>query len=437
MSSENPMRQPFLKKQINSARPAALIGILLIIVLLFSTVTLSYFHVRDNKQRDLLLNQIQQTTKALDQVHLAMARGDLKKAFTELAQAQKNVDDLLPRIPEPSAKPDIAMKQQAVPPVTAVPESKPPAVVPATVRPPPETTVVKPSPAIAPAGLTIAADEVPYPLVLAEAGEHLLVTEKDKKTMHLFRYADGRFTLLKSYPCIVGANDLDKKREGDLATPVGNYFFLRYIPGKTLPDKYGQGAFVLNYPNFMDRRARKDGTGIWLHGHAPTRSIGDQELQNTSGCIVVGNDVLRELSELLKASGTPIVIVNRLELSKLAHQRQLAEDLGTFMKSWGKAWESGNTSKFMSYYASDFINSDGMNYQSFKRQKETVNRGKKFIRVAVENPAILLVQEKGAQIAVVRFTQRYRSSNFTSDSRKLFYLKKGEAGWRIIGESRL
>ncbi|MDO9559499.1 MAG: L,D-transpeptidase family protein [Syntrophales bacterium] len=296
---------------------------------------------------------------------------------------------------------------------------------------------MKPSPAIIPAGLTIAADEGPHPFILAEAGEYLLICEKDQKALRLFRNIDNRFALLKSYPCIVGANGLDKKREGDLATPVGNYFFLRYIPGKKLPEKYGQGAFVLNYPNFMDRKARKDGTGIWLHGHTPTKSLGEQELQNTSGCIAVGNDVLRELSELLKASGTPIVIVNRLELTKLTRQRQLAEELGTFMKSWGKAWESGNTNKFMKYYASDFINSDGMNYQSFKRQKEKVNRGKKFIRIAVENQAILLLQEKSGQIAVVRFTQRYRSSNFTSDSRKLFYLKKGEAGWRIIGETRL
>ncbi len=431
------MRQPFLEKQINSARTAALIGLLLIIVLLLSTVVLFNLHVKDKKQRDLLVIQIQETRKALDQIHLAMARGDLKKAFTELAQAQKNVDDLLPRVPEPSAKPDIAMKQQAVPPVAAVPESKPPAVLPATVPPVPGTTTVKPSPAVIPAGLTIAADELPYPFILAEAGEYLLITEKDQKVLHLFRYTDNRFTLLKSYPCIVGANGLDKTREGDLATPVGNYFFLRYTPGKSLPEKYGHGAFVLNYPNFMDRKARKDGTGIWLHGHTPTKNLGDQELQNTSGCIVVGNDVLRELSELLKASGTPIVVVNRLELTKASRQRQLAEELGTFMKSWGKAWESGNTSKFMSYYASDFINSDGMNYKSFKRQKEKVSRGKKFIRVAIENQAILLAQDRSAQIAVVRFTQRYRSSNFTSDSRKLFYLKKGEAGWRIIGESRL
>ncbi|MDO9559498.1 MAG: hypothetical protein Q7I89_07400 [Syntrophales bacterium] len=90
------MRQPFLKKQINSARPAALIGLLLIIVLLLSIFALSYLHVKDKRQRDLLLSQIQETRKALDQIHLAMARGDLKKAFTELAQAQKNVDDLYP-----------------------------------------------------------------------------------------------------------------------------------------------------------------------------------------------------------------------------------------------------------------------------------------------------------------------------------------------------
>lgn len=431
------MRQPFFKKQINSARPAALIGLLLIILLLVSTSALSYLYVKDRKQRDRLQSQIQETRKALDQIHLAMARGDLKKAFTELAQARKNVDGLLPRVQEPVAKPDIALKQTAPPQTAVVPGSPPPATAPATVRPVPGTTAVKPSPAVIPAGLTIAHDEVPYPFVLAETDEYLLLCEKDRKTLHLFRYTENRFALLKSYPCIVGANDFDKKREGDLATPVGNYFFLRYTPGKNLPEKYGHGAFVLNYPNFMDRKARKDGTGIWLHGHTPTKSLGDQELQNTSGCIVVGNDVLRELSELLKANGVPIVIVNRLELTKLSSQRQMAEELGAFMKSWGKAWESGNTSKFMSYYASEFINSDGMNYQSFKRQKEKVNRGKKFIRVSIENPAILLHQEKGAQIAVVRFAQRYRSSNFTSDSRKLFYLKKGEAGWRIIGESRL
>jgi murein L,D-transpeptidase YafK len=140
---------------------------------------------------------------------------------------------------------------------------------------------------------------------------------------------------------------------------------------------------------------------------------------------------------LLQPNGVPIVVVSRLHSVKASHQRQLAQELGRFMRSWARAWESGDTNKFMAHYASDFINSDGMTYQAFKRQKEKVNRGKKFIRVGIEKPVFLLNPENNTQTAVIRLTQRYRSSNFTSDSRKIFYLKKGEAGWRIIGESRL
>ena len=431
------MNQPFLQENRKFFRPFVLIGIIIIVVLLLSTGTLSYLYLKDREQHDLLSKKVQETQKILDQLHMSLAQGELKKAFTELAQAQKNVSALLPRVTEPSpTKPVIAQRQPPPPiPPSSILVSKPPTAAP--VQPLPETAPSKPPPSLIPAKLTMAADESPYPFVLAEAGEYLLICEKDQKTLHLFRNTNNRFSLVKSYPCIVGANDLDKTKMGDLATPVGNYFSLRYIPGRSLPEKYGYGAFVLNYPNFLDRRARKDGTGIWLHGHTPGKNLGEQDLQSTSGCIAVSNDVVKELTGLLKANGAPVVVVNRLRLAKVSSQQQLSEEVIAFMKSWSKAWESGKTEPFMSHYASDFINGDGMNYQAFKRQKQKVNIGKKFIRVKIENSAILLPQEKGGQIAVVRFTQRYHSNNFQSDSRKLFYLKKGQAGWQIIGESRI
>jgi murein L,D-transpeptidase YafK len=434
------MKQQFPQKQKKPVRPDTLIGLILIAVLLLSTVTLAYLYLQDRKQQELLLKQVQETQKKLDQIQVSLAQGDLKKAFSELAQAQKNVADLLPPVAGTEPKSVVAQKKPPAPiqPTTVpLPAAKPPAAAPAPVPPAPGTAPVKSTPAPIPTGLTLAADENPYPLIQADAGEYLLIAEKDQKTLHLFQYTDNRFMLVKSYPCIVGANGFDKKREGDLATPVGNYFSLRYIPGKSLPEKYGYGAFVLNYPNFLDRKARKDGTGIWLHGHTPGKSLGDPELQNTKGCIAVNNDVLKELTRFLKASGAPVVVVNRLQLTKTSTQRQLAEELNTFMKAWSKAWESGNSKTFMSHYSNDFINADGMNYQAFKQQKERVNSGKKFIRVQIENPAILLVPEEKGRIAVFRFTQRYRSSNFESNSRKIFYLKKGQAGWQIIGESRL
>lgn len=458
---EKLMKQPFPQQNQGSVHPGTLVGMILIAILLLSTVTLSYLYLEDRKERDLLLKQVQETQKKLEQIQMSLTHGDLKKAFSELAQAQKNVADLLPPVTKTAPKPVIAQKQPSTPmpppktvPVTpskppaeapepvspapvSVTASKPSAAPPVSVPPAPGTAPVKSSPVPIPAGLTLAADESPYPFILADAGEYLIVLEKDKKNLHLFHYTDNRVVLVKSYPCIVGANGIDKKREGDLATPLGNYFTLRYIPGKNLPEKYGYGAYVLNYPNFLDRKARKDGTGIWLHGHTPGKSLGDPELQNTKGCIAVNNEVLRELTGFLKASGTPVVVVNRLQLTKTSTQRQLAEELNTFMKAWSKAWESGNTKTFISHYSNDFINGDGMNYQAFKRQKERVNSGKKFIRVQIENPAILLAQEEREQIAVFRFTQRYRSNNFESNSKKIFYLKKGRVGWQIIGESRL
>ena len=105
------------------------------------------------------------------------------------------------------------------------------------------------------------------------------------------------------------------------------------------------------------------------------------------------------------------------------------------MDAWRKAWESGDTGKYLRYYSKDFINSDGMNFTAFRLHKERVNSGKKFIHVNVEQIAIVFPQEREGETAVVRFVQKYRSNNFESNSKKLFYLKKGQEGWTIFGES--
>lgn len=429
----NPLFNPLNRKNV---RPSILFLFSLVVLLLISNITLAYFYIKDRQQQALLIRQTQETQKNLDRLYLSLARGDLKKAFTELAQVQKEVADAVS--PTKAATPKVVMAQKPVPTPAPPPAPISAPAMPTVAQPLPPTASVaaKPAPA-SPATLTIPQDKSPYPFILAGSGEYLLVCEKDQKTLHLFRYTDNKFALVKSYACIIGANGLDKLKQGDLATPVGNYFTLRFNSDQALPDKYGFGAFVLNYPNFLDRKARKDGTGIWLHGHTPGKNLGDPELQNTSGCIAVSNDNLAELKGFIKDNGTPVVVVNKLQFSQSSAQRQLAEELSAFMKSWGKGWESGRTDLFMKHYSSDFMNADGMNYQAFKRQKENVNKGKKFIQVRIDDLAVLLPQEKNGQIAVVRFAQHYRSSNFQSDSRKLFYLKKGQSGWQIIGESRL
>ena len=390
------------------------IGISVIIALLVSNSLLLYLFIKEKNNNKNLISVIDKTNNDFNQIHESLKQKDLQKAFRHLVEAQKQVVAMLPaKVSSPQA---LSLEKKELPPAQS-PQTK---------------TATAPSQVVA--SLPSSAQETPYPFVHADAGEYLLICDKDSKILYIFQYLDGKFSPVKQYPCIIGANNHDKRTEGDFATPEGVYFFLRFATGKSLTENYGYGAFVLNYPNFLDRNERKDGGGIWIHGHSPDKTLGVNVL-DTKGCIVVSNDALKEMSGFLQPNGTPIAIVNKLQYVHRVNQNDLSKELRNFMNLWRQSWESIDTEKYLSFYSTAFVNSEGMGYNAFKHHKEKTNKTKKFIRVKVENLAILVPPEHGGKVAVVRFHQRYSSNNFKIDSKKIFYLKKGMAGWQIIGES--
>ena len=392
------------------------VGIVLIAILIVLNVVLLTLFLKERTNNKTTVQALQETNKSLVLLQESLGGTDMQKAFVHMAEARRQLAVALPAAPVPA--PEKA---------AAEPETQ-------TVKQPAGEQKAPAAPAKT-AELKIAVDETPAPLVWATAGEYALIGEKESKLLHLFKFQDERFVLIKSYPCIIGANGKDKKKAGDHATPKGSYFTLRYTAGSALPETYGEGAFVLNYPNYLDRKDSKDGTGIWIHGHTPGKVIGSGDLVNTKGCIAVSNDSIKELKGLLKPSGTHVSIVDKITIVKESKQKEFLQEIRHFMDAWRQAWESGNTGKYLSYYSKDFTNSEGMKFEAFRRHKERVNRGKKFIRVSMDQMAIVLPQERERQVAVVRFIQKYRSNNFGNDSRKIFYLKKGQAGWTIFGES--
>jgi murein L,D-transpeptidase YafK len=406
------------------------VGIGLIALLIILNLILLTLFIKATKNSEKALLIIQETGKSLVLLQDSLGRTDMQKAFGLLADARSRIAAALPPVPvappaktisEPEAKP-------AQPAETVSKSNEEPIKLPVVAQKPAAVPVKK-------AQLSIPAGEMPAPLGRAVEGEYALIGEKESKLLLLFKFQDDRFILVKSYPCIIGANGEDKKKAGDFATPKGSYFTLRYTPGSTLPEIYGEGAFVLNYPNFLDQKDGKNGGGIWIHGHVPGKVIGTGDLMNTKGCIAVSNDNIKELKTLLKPGGTPVSIVDTVTFVKESSRKELLQEIRNFMDAWRKGWESGDTGQYLSFYSKDFINSDGMSFEAFKRHKERVNRGKKFIRVSMDQMAITMPQEREGQVAVVRFIQKYRSSNFESDSKKLFYLKKEQKGWTIFGES--
>ena len=274
---------------------------------------------------------------------------------------------------------------------------------------------------------------IPIPIVHIKTKEYFLLCEKDRRMLHLYRSEQNVYSLVKSYPCIVGSNNGDKREAGDLATPEGIYFLISFQAGKALPDKYGSGAFSLNYPNFLDQKEGKKGGGIWLHGFPDHMERPD----SSEGCVVVRKEILNELTGFIKIGDTPLVIVDTLQYQRQENQLRLSQSLSSILDEWKKAWESRDTERYLSFYSRDFMNGEGMNYERFKEHKRRVNQSKKFIKLQIEDRAFLLSQKDGGQVAVLRINQDYSSDNFKSHTRKILYLREEQGRWKIIGDVAL
>jgi murein L,D-transpeptidase YafK len=269
--------------------------------------------------------------------------------------------------------------------------------------------------------------------VFLEENELLLVCEKNTKTLHLFKMENENLQPVASYPCLVGVNQKDKKFQGDFATPEGVYFFTRFIPGSRLPEQYGYGAFVMNYPNFTDEKDGREGGGIWLHGHSEGKKL--EEINFTRGCIVISNGDMEKISKFIKLEITPVITLDKIKFNSVSQQEQIRGELITFLSDWEKSWEIMDTEKYLSFYSPDFISARGMDYKSFCRHKMRVNSNKKYIKLKIETKSVLMAPHSGGKEALVRFNQWYISDNYKDYAEKIFFLRKGKEGWRIIGET--
>jgi len=271
---------------------------------------------------------------------------------------------------------------------------------------------------------------VPFSFIYIKKNEHFLLCDKQNTALHLFRSEEDGFPLVKTFPCIVGSNSVDKREAGDMATPEGIYFLTSLLSGKNLPEKYGSGAFSLNYPNLLDLKEGKKGSGIWLHGY-PDHS---ERPPFSEGCVVVKNEILKELIKFIKVGETPLVIVDSVKYRPREDQQKLLQSLSRFLSDWKMAWESRDTERYLRFYSNIFVSSDGKEFKSFREYKHRVNGSKKFIQLQIENKSFLLSRKDVGYNAILRINQDYRSDNFKSFTRKVLYLREEQGAWKIIGD---
>ncbi|HME43999.1 MAG TPA: L,D-transpeptidase family protein [Syntrophorhabdales bacterium] len=424
----------------------------MLLLFLLNGLTL-VFLLKERSKTAELASVVSHTEKELTSISEEVPRQTIRNTQSSLIETQKKLRLALGETKITGPTTEMVPEKKSITPAATPGEERPPqessspapekaqtapaaeksATAATTPGPPVPVSPDKPEKRVA--DLSVPAGQLPFPFVFVDSGEQLVLVEKNSRTLFHLRSVEGKLTLAKAYPCIVGKNIKDKAKVGDMATPEGIYFFVEFIPGSKLPKNYGMGAFVLNYPDFLDKKEGKTGDGVWLHGHDPKKRL--DEVESTKGCVVMDNDALRELSAAIKLGTTPIVIVDRLAYRSADNQKKMAQDIISFMAAWQKAWETVDMKKFFRFYSHDFKTAEGMDLDTFARRKEQVSKGKKFIQIRLDRKAVLLSQKDQGDMAVVRFRQVYRSSNFNGVSIKSLYLKRVQKGWQIVGESTL
>lgn len=274
-------------------------------------------------------------------------------------------------------------------------------------------------------------------LMDAKYSHHVLLVEKQSHQLFLFENKDGMPRLLKTYAIATGKFKGNKSTEGDHKTPEGVYDIYEFLSPDQLVGKfgaqqskiYGAGAFPMNYPNFMDQRESRKGSGIWLHSTDDDNRI-SKEL-DSRGCVVAKNQDLREIAQYIDLNRTPIIVTQEANYLTKSTWERTRRDIEGAVKGWMKAWQDKDFDRYIDAYDTSFYDAKKGGYASYRAYKKAIFSKSDKPTIQFDHLSILTAPN----YAVAYFQQDYKSENINDLGKKTLFLKKvGDYSWKIVGE---
>jgi len=193
-------------------------------------------------------------------------------------------------------------------------------------------------------------------LALSPRNKHAIAVDASRARLYLFENTATGLKLLADYYISIGKSGIEKSVEGDSRTPLGVYFVTSNLDPKSLKDFYGAGALPINYPNALDLKRGKTGSGIWLHGTPPTQFA--RAPLASDGCVVLANPDLERIIRTVEVRTTPVVIAQRLNWVAPHRIKADGKAFEDALHTWQKARSGRDLAALTSLYTSDF-NSHG------------------------------------------------------------------------------
>jgi L,D-transpeptidase YnhG len=191
-------------------------------------------------------------------------------------------------------------------------------------------------------------------LALSDRNKHAIAVDASRSRLYLFENTHNGVKLIADYYISVGKLGVQKAVEGDQRTPLGVYYITGSLDPISLVDFYGVGALPINYPNPLDLKRGKTGSGIWLHG-TPSEQF-SRAPKASDGCVVLANPDLNHILKSVSSRTTPVVIADRLNWVTKNSLDTEKSNFNTVLTAWRLAKVQANTAKLTSFYTPDFSN---------------------------------------------------------------------------------
>ncbi len=268
---------------------------------------------------------------------------------------------------------------------------------------------------------------------LNEKEKYLFYVDAPNSRLYLYENINGKLSYKDDYYVSIGKNGFGKQYEGDKKTPIGVYFTGKKIK-ESLSDFYGDAAYPLSYPNEIDKKNKRNGSGIWLHG-TPKTTYNRAPLAS-DGCIVLSNPDLMKLSTILDDNRIPIIISFRsLKDLEFSNNNLIEKKLSLInsIEAWRKNWEDQDTDTYLKFYSKTFF-SEKDNFDTWAERKRMIQSQKVKVSVVLSVISFFDYPNTENEIVLVDFMQDYKSPTINNKMNKRQYWINENNEWRIMYE---
>jgi len=171
----------------------------------------------------------------------------------------------------------------------------------------------------------------------------------------VFENKNGQLKKIGDFYASIGIEGYNKREEGDQKTPVGVYHTTGFIPGRKLHERYGAGAFPINYPNKLDQLYGRTGSGIWIHGTEP--DFINRAPQASDGCLSVSNEDFLAINNIIgNEPFVPIIIDGTPDWITKIEQNRRRKEVQNTLQNWREAAATLKISNLGRFYSTYYQN---------------------------------------------------------------------------------